>query len=407
MQFTQRFFAPGFPKLGERFSVMASLLQRGNGKYYVRVYVHGKPKDIATGTTNIKLAEKFKQKIEYENSTGKLAATTQTSIDHLLRAFLAHLAASHRPKSVQNDTSRLRVIFGPVIPELEKVARSQPKADASTGETQGKRPAPGPTLEAVPPRITVQFAEEITAPMVNQFLDKRARAVGPKTLNAEREILYRLFSYATEHHGLVCPDPRLRNPMDGVKARKTLAHEIRFLTLPQITQQLDALQRQDAVMHMAVAILIYAGLRREEALWLTPDDIDRVSKLIRVRAKTINGEYWQPKTARNRAVPIATALGTLLDKYLPTVNSTWLLPSPEGVRWDPDNFSHKLADLNAKSKLPWTCLDFRHTFGSMLAQRGVSLYKTSAMMGNSPEICRKHYAALIHDEFHGDVNFAA
>jgi integrase len=77
------------------------------------------------------------------------------------------------------------------------------------------------------------------------------------------------------------------------------------------------------------------------------------------------------------------------------------------VRWDPDNFSHKLADENAKAKLPWTCLDFRHTFGSMLAQRGISLYKISAMMGNSPEICRRHYAALIPDQFVGDVNFAA
>jgi len=40
-------------------------------------------------------------------------------------------------------------------------------------------------------------------------------------------------------------------------------------------------------------------------------------------------------------------------------------------------------------------LDFRHTFGSPLAMAGISLYKISALMGNSQEICRKHYAALI------------
>ena len=116
--------------------------------------------------------------------------------------------------------------------------------------------------------------------------------------------------------------------------------------------------------------------------------------LIRIRAKTIDGQFWQPKTGRNRSVPISTALAAVLDKYKPSAAGPWLLPSPEGVRWDPDNFSHKLADENAKAKLPWTCLDFRHTFGSMLAQRGISLYKISAMMGNSPEICRRHYAAL-------------
>ena len=35
---------------------MASLLKRGN-KFYIRVYVNGKAKDIATETTNIKIAE--------------------------------------------------------------------------------------------------------------------------------------------------------------------------------------------------------------------------------------------------------------------------------------------------------------------------------------------------------------
>jgi hypothetical protein len=41
------------------------------------------------------------------------------------------------------------------------------------------------------------------------------------------------------------------------------------------------------------------------------------------------------------------------------------------------------------------CLGFRHSFGTELAMKGESLYKVSGLMGNSPEICRKHYAALI------------
>jgi site-specific recombinase XerD len=48
---------------------------------------------------------------------------------------------------------------------------------------------------------------------------------------------------------------------------------------------------------------------------------------------------------------------------------------------------------------------YRHTFGSHLAQKGVSLYKISEMMGNSPEICRKHYAALMPQEMHREVEF--
>jgi len=55
-----------------------------------------------------------------------------------------------------------------------------------------------------------------------------------------------------------------------------------------------------------VATLIYAGLRREEALWLTIDDVDLEKRLIYVRAKSINEEHWQPKTKRNRVVPVSS-----------------------------------------------------------------------------------------------------
>jgi hypothetical protein len=55
----------------------------------------------------------------------------------------------------------------------------------------------------------------------------------------------------------------------------------------------------------------------------------------------------------------------------------------------------------------WTNLDLRKTFGWQLAMKGESLYKTSRLMGSSPEICRRFHAALVPDGFVGDVYFAA
>jgi len=58
-----------------------------------------------------------------------------------------------------------------------------------------------------------------------------------------------------------------------------------------------------------VAMLIFAGLRREEILWLTHEDIDLNASqhgMIRIRAKTIGDSIWQPKTKANRAVPISS-----------------------------------------------------------------------------------------------------
>lgn len=61
--------------------------------------------------------------------------------------------------------------------------------------------------------------------------------------------------------------------------------------------------------------------------------------------------------------------------------------------------------INAAHDLEWSCLDFRHTFGSHLAQKGESLYKIAQLMGNSPEICRRHYAALIPEQMLDTVEF--
>jgi len=75
-------------------------------------------------------------------------------------------------------------------------------------------------------------------------------------------------------------------------------------------------------------------------------------------------------------------------------------------RYDVDNFSQDLRAANSKAGLVWSCLDYRHTFGSQLAMKGESLYKIATLMGNSPEICRRHYAALVPEALSSSVEFA-
>ena len=89
------------------------------------------------------------------------------------------------------------------------------------------------------------------------------------------------------------------------------------------------------------------------------------------------------------------------------MGSKWFFASPQGCRWDEDNFSQDFRAVQKRKGLKWGCLDFRHTFGSQLAQKGESLYKISKLMGNSPEVCRKHYAALVPEELADSVEFPA
>ncbi len=45
---------------------------------------------------------------------------------------------------------------------------------------------------------------------------------------------------------------------------------------------------------------------------------------------------------------------------------------------------------------------FRHTFGSLLAQAGVSLDKITSWMGNTPDVCRRHYAQFVPRDSHDE-----
>jgi integrase len=255
--------------------------------------------------------------------------------------------------------------------------------------------------------VKADFLEEVTASLIEGFTSRRIRedGIAPKTANRNREVLHRMFDYAVKNWGFVSSDRRSPNPAAMVERRREPAHKIRFLSIGQIDEQLRALEKKPSLKAL-VATLIYAGLRREEALWLTVDDVDLDKRLIYVRAKLINGEHWQPKTKRNRVVPVSSALHEILVAYVPERSEPWFFPAPRHRRWDADNFSQDLREINRAHGLTWSCLDFRHTFGSHLAQKGESLYKIAELMGNSPEICRRHYAALMPEKMHDVVEFS-
>jgi integrase len=246
--------------------------------------------------------------------------------------------------------------------------------------------------------------------MVQDYLDGRIldAEISQKTANEYRVCLHTLFEYAVKYRGYISGDPQFANPIKRVRRFRVSAREIRFLTIPQIREQLQALTPWPKSRAM-VAMYIYAGVRRAEALWLTIDDVKLSGSppLLHIRSKEVDGEFWEPKTKVPRVVPISKALRAILSEYAGSTwhGGEWFFPSPKGCRYDGDNFSHAFTKLQKRLGLPWTCLDFRHTFGSQLAQKGESLYKISTLLGNSPEICRKHYAALVPEKMAEAVEF--
>jgi integrase len=384
---------------------MASLIQRGN-VFYIQYCVSGRARRVSTGTDCAQIAkEKLRQfeSAQYRGDDNPLP--TRSSISDVVEAYVSHIRTVKTAKSAQTDVYYLREAFGPICPGLQVTSRR-------LSAKARKRPLLLGAVQDLRRRsvvIEAESFEQISTAQVSAFISGhvQSRGLAPKTANRYREILCRLFNWAMTERGIRMPMDK--NPVAKVGRYKERAPEIRFLTMPQITEQLNALEKYPQLQTM-VAILIYSGIRREELLWLTRDDFNLQPDgggILRIRAKTINGEFWEPKTKRNRAIPISSALKKYLNEYEPKITGeSWLFPSPTGKRWDADNFAADLRMINSKSGLKWGCLDFRHTFGSQLAMKGESLYKISALMGNSPEICRRHYAALLPESLIDSVEFA-
>jgi integrase len=383
---------------------MPSLLNR-NGIFYVQTCVGGKIRRQSLRTRNQQVAKEKFRRIESRLAQGDdNPLPTRTPIPEILSAYARHIRATKTAKSAQTDLYYLRQVFGPCCPDLEITSRTPSEKAKRRPTLPGKR-GPKPIEAACFEAVTTAALSDFVNGMV------RARGLAPKTANRYREIVTRLYNWAMKEGRVRLPSDT--NPAARVERFREPAPDIRYLTLPQIDEQLTTLAH-DRRLQTMVALYIYAGLRREEALWLTLDDLDLrpLAKggfgMIRVRAKTVGGRSWQPKTKVNRAVPVSSVLARFLLAWKPEPTAErWLFPSPAGKWWDPDNFSRDLRAAQKPAGLKWGCLDYRHTFGSQLAQKGVSLYKIATLMGNSPEICRRHYAALCPEAMGEEVEFTS
>jgi integrase len=331
---------------------MAHLYRNGT-KYHVQLYVHGRRRRFSLKTDNYGIARDKVRKLEAELISGDLERPTRTSPSELAGRFARHLRAQARPGASwgQTDIYRLREFLGPVCPELEDNPRVR------RGSLLVNKPAGGRKSRKKPPRryqfsIRVNFVEEITTLMISDFLLRltESRGLAPKTSNEYREIIHRFFNWAIKTQGIRMLRSPTTNPCEIVPKLSAPDPIIRFLSLEQIEVQLASLAPTPQLQTI-VAVYIYAGLRREEALWLTHDDVDLVRRVIQVRGKTVNGETWWPKTKRNRAVPISTMLARYLAAYTPPKEGRWYFTSSRGQRWDSNNFSHKLAAVNARHGL--------------------------------------------------------
>ncbi len=272
-------------------------LYRRRRQFWICYYVNGKRIQKSLDTDNERIARDKKRKIEYQLSIGDLHVASKLPLPNVLEDFCKYIEITRTYKSYKNDISRLRVFFGPICESLKP---------CPPGVKRGRKSSKPVADKYAGAHVKAKLLEDVSPEVINRFLANRAQIDGwaPRTSNLMRQVLHKLFAYAIKHHGFQSRDSHYLNPVAGVDRLREPAPQIRFLSLEQINEQLEILEDNRRIRAMT-ATYVYAGLRREEALWLTHDDVDLPDRLIRVRAKTIDGEFWQPKTKRNRVVPIS------------------------------------------------------------------------------------------------------
>jgi integrase len=208
----------------------------------------------------------------------------------------------------------------------------------------------------------------------------RERKVGATTVASSLRLLRQLLSEAV-HHRLI-----LTNPAELVTAPTPDPHVDRFLTRGEADQLLKQFDGEDRVF---VEVLLYCGLRFQEAAGLRAFRVDLLRKRLQVaKVQPRKGTEKKPKTdAGVRPVPLTDDLTIQLSRLIPAPDESLVFTSPTGERLRYDNWIRRVwypALKKAKLADPQpTPHDLRHTYGSWLGEKGLPASQIAALMGHS------------------------
>lgn len=177
-----------------------------------------------------------------------------------------------------------------------------------------------------------------------------------------------------------------RNPAAGIKAFRENNRCETYLTQDQVGRLIAAMANdfnQTAV--AALQLLIFTGVRREEALQARWEHVD-----------LDGGQWWLPKTksGRGRYVALSSEAVALLRAQPSLAVSPWVFPGRSGDKPlnNPRKAFHRVLDA---AGLPHVRIhDLRHTFASFAVNAGASLYQVQHALGHSSAQMTQRYAHL-------------
>jgi integrase len=200
-----------------------------------------------------------------------------------------------------------------------------------------------------------------------------------------------------------------RNPLSGIKAPRSDAEPMRFLSHSEVAALAAAIDRRYRAF---VLVAAYTGLRAGELMALRRSNVDVLHRTITVvqQVQSIGGrhEVSAPKTAAGRrsvAMPrvVADALDDHLGSFAEPGADGLVFPAPEGGFLRLENFRRRVwrPATVAAGVAPLRLHDLRHTCASLAIAAGADVKVLQRMLGHaSAALTLDRYGHLMPGQAH-------
>ena len=263
------------------------------------------------------------------------ATAKRARLDDALTAYLGFIRSENAARHVENKLSMLRRFLG--VERTEQFSRD----DSPNLRQRRLKNGHKPFFEG-------EFLDEVTPTLLQGFFDQLE--VSKKTKRHYREFFHHFFEYCIKC-GLYRPqNQHYPNPMVALPSYVSRNRRILFLSAEEVDAQLETLKPCPAF-YVAAALMIYAGLRRAEMLWLNRTAIAQdLSFLSIVNRFDEEQDIESSLKTGERAVTILPPLRRILAEYLPKLKGEWLVCKNNGSRWNIRPHVRNIQPMAAREK---------------------------------------------------------
>jgi integrase len=188
------------------------------------------------------------------------------------------------------------------------------------------------------------------------------------------------------------------NPFRRIDKPKIKETAPKYIKKAEFKKLLDVID--DIDLRELVITAVSTGMRGGEIRALLWKQIDLINRVIHIQ----NTETFQTKSKKNRVIPMSENLYRLLAKRKERAVCEFVFHNRmEQISENDLSKTFKRYVLDAGINLKCNFHSLRHTFGSWLAQSGVSLYEIQKLMGHSSIGVTEKYAFLSPDMLHSTV----